>query len=520
MRLPARASSPRTQSRRTANSRSAPGDGAFWPLFALAGLWAIAPLLPALLAGDLPGSPYTDLYPSVWGLDWFASAQPGFPTWTTTIAAPTGMPFYYSSPLHGWLGAPFCRLGGAVLAYVVTLVMARLATIGCAYGALRALGASGWGALAGALVFGASPFFQGYAVEGIIEGTDGWTLALWVWAVARERRVAAALAFALTIASSWYLGMVVCALAFAWGLRRRLAWGSAAAGLVLASPLLWAFLLAARGASPLPDDIRVAMGAPLSLRPPGILSGENGFALTTWIGLSMPLLALPSARRHWGWALGAVVFFVLSTGRGPWYDLPVLESVRFPYRWHAGTIWCLGRLVAASVDRWKLRPLALIPLLEGVFFSPIEAILPRAPTEVPALYDQVTGPLLLELPGPVALPPGEINPSRPRAKYLLFFQLHHRAASPWAPDFNGIAATPAAPWLTGFAAWDPVVTRGALVSPPPVLDLEGARGAGVRQIMVHRKELGGRAPALEEALRGLGATLQADDGALGLYRMP
>ena len=26
-------------------------------------------------------------------------------------------------------------------------------------------------------------FFHGYAVEGIVEGTDGWTLALWAWAL-------------------------------------------------------------------------------------------------------------------------------------------------------------------------------------------------------------------------------------------------------------------------------------------------------------------------------------------------
>ena len=121
---------------------------------------------------------------------------------------------------------------------------------------------------------------------------------------------------------------------------------------------------------------------------------------------------------------------------------------------------------------------------------------------------------LLEVPGPVAMPPGEINRSRPRARYLLYAQLHHGAASPWAPDFNGVSAVPVAPWLTTFSSWDPL-ERASPVPP----DVPAARAAGVTQVMVHRSELRANADPFEAALQEAGATKEAEDGALVLYRL-
>lgn len=486
--------------------------------------WAVLPLAPALARGEIPGGPYTDLYPSVWGLGWFIGHQPGLPTWVSGLAAPEGMPFYYSSPLHGWAGWPVAAwvgdpLRGAVAAYVATLVAARAATVIVAFYALRALGYQGRGAIAGALVYGASPYFHGFAVEGIVEGTDGWALALWVWAVARERRLGAVLAFVVCVVSSWYLGMVACALALAWGVTRRTAWLSLGVGLVLVSPFVWMFHRAAPGAEPLASAVRIAMGAPLAVRLPWFM-GADGFAVTTWIGLSIPLLALPSVRRHPGLFALAVGLFVLSTGRGPWYDLPILADVRFPYRWHAGTLACLAPLVAATVDRFGRGWLALVPLVEAAALAPIPLVAPGAPADVPVLYDRVEGPVLLELPGPVALPPGQINLSRPRARYLLYAQLRHGAGSPWAPDFNGLAVARGAPWLDAFAAYDPVWRGGhpgATEHPP--LDLAAARAAGVTQVMVHRDQLGADADALVAALEAAGADVEAREGKLVLLRV-
>ena len=475
-------------------------------------LWGVVPLMPALAAGELPGQPFTDLYPSVWGLDTFCAGLPGFTLHTTRMGAPDGIGFYYSSPIHGLLGWPVWALAGPVTAYVVTLVLARAATVMAAFGFLRALGRSPAPALAGALLYGASPFFHGYTVEGIVEGTDGWTLALWAWMVV-ERRVAwATVAFALTVISSWYLGMVACLVALGLGGRHRGAWISAAAGLLLASPALWSFTHAFGGNSPLDPAVRAAMGAALTIPKPGLLAGLNPFAKTTYVGFATVLLAVPSVRRNPGWAIGAALGFLLSTGRGPWWELPVLELVRFPYRWHAGTLLCLAPLVADTVEhvRWKF--LGFLPFLEGLLLSPIEPVVPGAPTILPALYDAIDGGVVLEVPGPVALPPGKPNPSRPRARWVLFAQLHTHAASPWTLDFNGIGRDHDAAWLSSFASWDPILR----VDPQPP-DVAAARGAGVTTIVVHRDELHGAAERFEAALVSAGARRLAEEGKLAVY---
>jgi hypothetical protein len=487
-----------------------------WPLaLAFAAAWALLPALPALLRGELIGSPYTDLYPSVWGLAWFAQQQPGFPTFTTALGAPAGMPFYFSSPLHGWVGTPAFWLGGAAFAYNLTLLAARFATVAVSFGCFRASGLGVRGAIAAAAVYGASPFFHGYAVEGIVEGTDGWTLPLWAWIVLRRERAGAVAAFALVVISSWYLGMAACLIALGWGLRQRLAWVSMAGGLVLASPFLYSFVGGFSAAAPLPDAIRAAMGAPLDLVAPGILPGLNPFALNTWVGVSTLVLAGIGARTRPGLAIGAIACAVLSLGRGPWYDLPVLEAVRFPYRWHAGTLFCLAPLVGLAVDRLGRAWLALLPLAEGLLLSRVEPVLPSSPAQVPPIYDAVDADVLLEVPGPVGMPPGEINRSRPRARYLLYYQAQHGAVSPWAPDFNGVAATLPAPWLATFSSWDPLL-KAERVAP----DLVGARGAGVSQVMVHRDELGGNADAFEHALTEAGAVEQAREDQTVLFRLP
>jgi hypothetical protein len=486
-------------------------------------LWAIGPLMPALWAGQIPGSPATDLYPSVWGLNWFIKHQPGLPTWCTDIAAPQGMPFYYSSPIHGWVGWPIAALANvagqnsAVWAYVGTLVLARAATVAFAWGALITLKADFWPALGGALLYGASPFFHGYAVEGIIEGTDGWALPLWVACVARERRAASAAALWLCILSSWYLGMVAVAGALLWSVRSTTARYSLV-GLVAAVPLLLAFGAMASGARPLAEDVRIAMGLQPWLQKPG-WDQSNPFALTTWFGVTAPLIAMFAARKNPWLAAGIALTLLLSTGWGPWYELPVLRSVRFPYRWHAGTLFLLAVLVARATSQGgslaRFRWVALLPWVEGYALSPIEPVLPGAAAKVSAIYDRVRGPLLLDLPGVVALPPGMVNPSRPRARYLMYAQLFHPAASPWVPDFNSVANAARPAWLDSFAAWEPILdNEGA------PLDIEGARQAGVTQILVHEKELRGEAPLLLAALKSAGCTVEDQRDRMVLLAMP
>lgn len=508
------------QHRHEAQGPSTPPRSTLVAVLAVSLIWGVGPLLPALLQGEIPGSPFTDLYPSVWGLGWFIHHQPGFPTWCTDLAAPAGMPFYYSSPLHGWIGWPISvvatALGanGAVAAYVCTLVLARAATVAVSWAALNALGAKPVPALGGALLYGASPFFHGYAVEGIIEGTDGWALPLWVWCVATGRRTASAFALFTCILTSWYLGMVACAGAALWGVWQRRAWWSLV-GVVGAIPLLMAFGPMASGARPLPDSVRIAMGLQPLFQAPG-WRASNPFALTTWMGLSAPLIALYAARRNPWLVAGVLVSVLLSSGWGPWYELPVLRSVRFPYRWHAGTLFLLAVLVArATSERPRLAWLALLPWLEGYLLSPIEPILPGSPAGVSRIYQQVRGPVLLDLPGPLAMPPGVMNPSRPRARYLLYAQLFHTADSPWVPDFNNVGGSPRPAWLDGFAAWEPVLDNAGA----PV-DLDGARAAGVTQILVHERELHGEAVLLLDALKAEGCTVEDERDGMVLLALP
>ncbi len=472
-------------------------------------LWAILPLLPALLRGELPGSPYTDLYPSVWGLDVFTSGLPGLVTHTTRMGAPGGIGFYYSSPLHGLLGWPVHALAGPDAAYVATLVVARAATVWFCWEWLVDLGRPPIPALAGALLFGASPFFHGYAAEGIVEGTDGWALALWAWMVSARRPVAAAFALGLCILASWYLGMVACALAALAALRLPTARWSLL-GFLVAPVAFSAFHGAFGGNAPLDDTLRAAMGAPFGFATPWFLGGTP-FALNTFVGVSAVVIGVLARHRSPVFVAGALLCLVLSTGRGPWWHLPVLEMVRFPYRWHAGTLLCLAALVSAMEVRavWLF-----LPWLEGLLLGPIHPVVPGAPRELPTVYEAVTPTVLLELPGPLALPPGVPNPSRPRARWFLYAQLQTGAASPWTLDFNGIAHDGDAVWLDSFRSWD-----RALGVEPIAPDLVGARDAGVHQAMVHRDLYGPeRAARLEAALVAGGAFLAEEDGERALYR--
>ena len=413
--------------------------------------WGLGLALPAMLRGELIGTPWTDLYPSVWGLWWFVQEQPGLPVWCTSLGAPEGMPFYYSSPLHGWAAWPLMGLLGVGTTWNLLVVAARVATVLCSYGAGRAWGLSDGGALVAAAVYGCSPYFQGYAVEGIVEGLDGWTLAVWLWLVARDRWRTASVAFALTIVSSWYLGAAACVLAVF--IKR--GWSSALLGFVLASPLLGEFLGAFPGVGAMDPEIRTLMGARPGLWSPGIVS-DYPLAMTGWIGIAGPLLALYAARSRPWVALSAVTLLVLATGVGPWFELPGFNAVRFPYRFIAGALVGIAFLAGLATERAWVAPLIV---LEGLLLSPIQPVLPGSPADVDPVYAQLQGEVLLDIPGLAAMPPGEINLTRKRARYVLYAQTVHGMGSPWVPDFNSVGVL-ATDGLDGVRALDdPSVTE-------------------------------------------------------------
>ncbi len=480
-----------------------PAGCRWWATAALlALLWGLGPALPALFSGELIGQPYTDLYPAVWGLHWFASHQPGLPTVATELAWPEGMGFYYSSPLRGWLAWPLLASGlPLVWTWNLLLVLARLATPLLSYAWLRAEGARPAGALTGAAVFGCAAMFHGYAVEGIVEGTDAWTLPLWGLLAARRRLLPSILAFWLVIASSWYLGLAGLLVALVRAREDRTIWISAVGGALLALPLLWLFLGAFPAATPLAPAIRAAMGVSLGVPSPGLLPGDNPFAITGYLGWLPLVLFLMGARRRPWLAGGAALCWLLALGVGPWYQLPGLSMVRFPYRLVAASLFLGAPVVAQVAGRWRWGgALGFAVAAELLLLSPIEPVLPSSTAQLPGSYAAVAPEVLLEVPGPVAMPPGRINRSRPRARYLLYYAVGHGAPSPWAPDFNGVSSAEQHPWLRSWRALDPLED----LAEPGLPDVATLEAHGVRQVMLHPGELGSSVERARQALEAAG----------------
>jgi hypothetical protein len=265
------------------------------------------------------------------------------------------------------------------------------------------------------------------------------------------------------------------------------------------------------------------MGAPLQIPTPGLSAGLNPFALTTYVGWALGLVTVVAALtgQH-RLLLLALVPGVLSLGIGPWYELPVLSMLRFPYRWHLATLAIVGLAAGRVADQRRWWWLPVLVVTEGLLLSPIEPILPGAPSTIPAIYAQVDAPLL-EVPGPVSRPPGEINASRPRARYFLYYQTGHGQPSPWSPDFNGLGASAPSPHLDPFRRFDRLESGASWEADARLLagDLAALRAAGVGLIMVQRDELGARrARVLDASLTELNAALVASDDARSLYRLP
>jgi hypothetical protein len=484
--------------------------------FALA--WAILPAAPALARGELIGHGLTDLYLQAWGMWFLGTHAPLVPTHTTLFGFPDGMPIYVQSVWKGWVSGLFLPWLGVVGTYDLLTIVSRALTVGCAFHAARAWGLRDGGALVAAAVFGASPYFQGYSVEGIAECMDGWPLALWAWAVARERTVASILATAMCVVANFYLGAAACLLAvLAFPLRRKAP--LSLAGIVLAYPAIVAFLhtLVGGTGTPLTTDVRAAMGAHVAFHEPGSFQSFHPFANTTWVGGIAVVLAVVS-RSRLAWA--ALVPFALSFGGTPVYAMPVFSLLRFPYRWHAATLAILGLAAGRGADRFRMRTgvaLALAIVAEGLALSPIEPILPGADGTVPRIYAQVAGPLL-ELPGPLVRAPGEPNPSRPRLRYVTFFQTGHHQPSPWLLDLNGLMH--GGPRSLDFLwPWDPESGENPTAVPA---DLVGRLQAlGVRDVMVQTKDMGrDRAQPLLRGFRAQGASQIGNDGERVLLRLP
>ena len=420
----------------------------------------------------------------------FAEGQPGFPTSTDQIGAPVGMGFYYSSPLHGWLAWPLLPVFGIVGTWNIITIVFRCCGVLAAHWAARAWGLNPRGALVAAAVYGCSPFFHGYAVEGIAEGTISWALPLWLGFVAQNKVWAAGLAFFVTVIGSWYMAACACVLA---AFIPKRTWKSVAIGLLLAAPAIWAFLNAFPEREPLPDAVRQMMGTHIGLWEPGLQGGLSFSAKTSWLGFIAIGLAVTQIKRHPRIVAAMVTFWVLSLGLPLVSNLPLFSTLRFPYRLHAGTLVLLAFLAGHAAQRYRWGAwLAPAIVLEGLLLSPVEPKIPSAKFEPVAAYANLEGAVLLDIPGPLEKPPGEINLSRPWARWYLFGQLQHGMASPWRPDFNSIGTVKTdTDWLEVIARLHPH-HNAAFENGTTALPMRLHIPEYVDHIIVHHALMGGR----------------------------
>jgi hypothetical protein len=285
----------------------------------------------------------------------------------------------------------------------------------------------------------------------------------------------------------------------------RKAWKSAALGLCLAMPVLWSFLVAFPEREVLEPSVRRMMGSQVGLWTPGIVEGLNPFAKSSWIGFAVFGLVASQALRFPRYVVAALGIWLLSWGIPALYELPLLSSLRFPYRLHAGSLVLLAFLAGHAVQnrKWGLLFVPLV-LLEGLLLSPVEPILPHAGDTQPGVYQGLEGQVLLDIPGPFARAPGLHNPSRPRARWFLYGQIEHGLATPWAPDFNSVGTQATeAPEMVAIRSLDPH-WPGPLPEAIRVPEF-------VDHVVLHPKLLGDRARGVHALLLENGWALALED---------
>jgi hypothetical protein len=459
-------------------------------LFWLSLFWAIVPMLPALWDGGIVGSPQTDLYFSIWSLHipWMDTSAVFESQW---INYPHGQPIYSSAYIKSILAWILSPLLSPAQSYNLLLFAARLAGPLCAYQALRAWGYREIAATGFAVFVTMSPFLHGYAVEGIVEGVDVWPLALWLWACAGQNKFKMAFTLAICILTSWYLGAVACLLTLILATKRKEILYSLL-GVAISSPAIWMFVHTHPSMGGIPVDIREAMSAEFGLSTPNFLSKINPFAKNNYIGWCI-LLAISRSR----YTLWALIPLGLSFGLGS--ELPVLSSVRFPYRWHLATMVLLGFALADFLQKKNWTWLPTLILCEGLLLSGVDFFIPSATAQNPEIYRMVNQPIL-DVPGPLSLPAGTPNLSRYRASYLLYAQLTHKQPSLWAQDFNGINDVQKQ-W-ENWRSWDPLLK----ITPKPITksDREQLKNYNAL-VLIHHNILGEkRGSKLEKELLELG----------------
>jgi hypothetical protein len=400
-------------------------------------VWSILPVLPAIWQGDIAGSPYTDLYPSIWSLwateDWWGQWRTGW------LNAPNGQDWFPSTLLLGTLIIPLKSIVSMGTLYNWILVLSRC--IGCAsfYLAGRAWGNTHQSGLLAMIVVAMAPMIQGFTVEGIIEGTQIWPLGFWLWSVHTSRPKSSVMFGCLIILSNWYWACI-------WGilqtlriLHRKSEVILLITPLVLTSPW-WIGFLGQGHTDPIDPTILRRMGFQFSIPTPNWWTAPNPFAQSNYIGWALgiwSLILVPKGHHRTPlYIIG--LGFVLSLGL-PWMQhIPILSAIRFPYRLHLMTLIGMALWIGCNTQ-WQPRHRTWLWLIlaEQLLASPIDSLVPSANSEYPEYVERING-TVLEIPGPLNRPPGMIDPSKPRAKYLFYHQTGHARSSAWQFAFNGL----------------------------------------------------------------------------------
>lgn len=404
-------------------------------------LWSTLPILPAIWQGEIAGSPYTDLYPSIWSLwataDWWGQWRTGW------LNAPNGQDWFPSTLMLGTLIIPLKPFISMGTLYNWLIIASRCLGSFSFYLAGRSWGSSHQSGLIAMIVVGMAPMVHGFTVEGIIEGTQIWPLGFWLWSIHTNNRRTLSIIFAcLIILSNWYWACI-------WGMLQtiRLFHKSSEITLLITPLILmspwWIGFLSQNHTDPIDPTVLRMMGVQFSLPKPHWLTPPNPFAQSNYVGwvLSIWSLCLLLKGRKYV-ALSMIgLGFIISLGLPLMQDIPILSAIRFPYRMHLMTLIGLALWIGCNTN-WNSRhhKWIWVIFLEQFLCSPIDGFVPIAKAEYPNYVEMIDGPVL-EIPGPLNRSPGMIDPSKPRAKYLFYHQTKYAQPSGWKFAFNGLQET-------------------------------------------------------------------------------
>ncbi|MEC8378843.1 MAG: hypothetical protein VXZ96_00895 [Myxococcota bacterium] len=436
------------------------------------------PLIPALLAGQVPGIGHTDLIPAMWSMWAFAQEFPSLGQ-TQLLGYPDGMGWYPQSLHSAMLGLPLQFFFSIQVSYTLCLWVARSLTFGIFYTAGRAWNMSISGAWLASLAIGLSPILFGYAYEGITEGVHAWPLGLWFWMLAKRSRIGIGIGFFLAITASWYLAAASCLILLFVFRQKHVEYSLL--GLLGAMPLIWLFFKAFPEPQMIDTSIRQAHSISMGFKMPFWLSeSQTVFGQSSYV--SVTLLIMLGIAKRWT-SLLLLVPIALGSSLPIISELPVLSAIRFPYRWQIATtvlaVMLLRERLKEPVKPW----LILVLSSELIFASPFPPLLPITPIQQETIFEKIDGPVL-NIPNLLSRPPGEYNPSKLRANALYSAQFQHHQPIMAVPSFNGLNhTTDHIP--TGMLALDPYHLHDAEITKQ---ELQGLKEVGLRYILVHRKQ--------------------------------